>query len=182
MLLPFLTVSFHLYLRYALATILVGLSLWHLAYTLHDNYFLDREIAEMTASVNQIEENSTLVLCLDKPGQKYSPALGPIKYVHPYLHVGSYYCLNSRVALLQNYEATYDYFPVNYRYQMEDRPYSGPKTSYPESADYVLAWRDDSHRHRRIAAGDTGPRLSTYPYRRRLHFVLVGSSLAKLFW
>ncbi|MDP7280241.1 MAG: hypothetical protein QGG39_10215, partial [Candidatus Poribacteria bacterium] len=141
MLLPFLTVSFHPYLRYALATILVGLSFWHLAYTLHDNYFLDREIAEMTASVNQIEENSTLVLYLDKPGQKYSPALGPIKYVHPYLHVGSYYCLNNRVALLRNYEATYDYFPVNYRYQMEDRPYSGPKTSYPESADYVLAWR-----------------------------------------
>ena len=141
MLLPFLTVSFHLYLRYALATILVGLSLWHLAYTLHDNYFLDKEIAEMTASINQIEENSTLVLYLDKPGQKYSQALGPIKYVHPYLHVGSYYCLNNRVALLRNYEATYDYFPVNYRYQMEDRPYSGPKTAYPESADYVLAWR-----------------------------------------
>jgi len=49
--------------------------------------------------------------------------------------------LNSRVALLRNYEAIYDYFPVNYGYQMEDRPYSGPKTSYPESADYVLAWR-----------------------------------------
>jgi len=45
------------------------------------------------------------------------------------------------VALLRNYEAIYDYFPVNYGYQMEDRPYSGPKTSYPESADYVLAWR-----------------------------------------
>ena len=141
MLLPFLTIAFHRHLQYILIAILVGLSLWHLAYTVHDNFFLDREIAEMTESVDLIAENSTIVLYLDKPGQRFSAALGEIDYVKPFLHVGSYYCLDNRVALLRNYEAALDYFPVNYQYQMNTRPYSGPKTSYPRQADYVLAWR-----------------------------------------
>jgi len=141
MVLPFLTVNFHRYLRFIVVTILVSLSLWHLFYTAHDNFFLDREIAEMTKSVSLIEKNKTVVLYLDRPGQKFSESLGEIDYVKPFLHVGSYYCLNNQVALLRNYEATFDYFPVNYRYQMDNRPYSGPKTAYPRLADYVLAWR-----------------------------------------
>ncbi len=141
LLLPFLTVTLHRYLKNIVVVILVGLSLWHLSYTIYDNLALSREISEMTKSVGLIKENKTVVLYLDKPGQKFSESLGEIEYVKPFLHVGSYYCLNNKVALLRNYEAAFDYFPVNYRYQMSSRPYSGPKTSYPRPADYVLAWR-----------------------------------------
>ena len=157
MLLPFLKTPAHHYLQYILITSLVGLSLWPLAYTAHANFFLDQEITEMTQSTNLIAEYSTLVLYLVKHGQQFSDTLGKIDYVKPFLHVGSYYCLDNRAALLRNYEAALDYFPINYQYQMDTRPYSGPKTSYPQRADYVLAWRMTSDGINKLEQETLGP-------------------------
>ena len=65
----------------------------------------------MTQSTNLIAENSTLVLYLDKHGQQFSDTLGKIDYVKPFLHVGSYYCLDNRVALLRTMKLHLIIFP-----------------------------------------------------------------------
>ena len=136
-LLPFFSVNFHRYIRYSMAGIIIALSLWHLGYSAQDYYYLSKEIADMTSSVGMLEEHTALcdevdfALCRTPGARKWrgpSDYLGDVKYVSPFLHVPSYYCLENDVAYLPNYEAAFDYFPIN----LGDK--SGP-------IDYVAVWR-----------------------------------------
>ena len=124
--LPFFSVGFHRYVRHAMAGIMIALSLWHVGYTVHDYYYLNKEIADLTSGVGMLEENTTMsVRCSDWRGSDY---LGNIKYLTPFGHAASYYCLENGVAYLPNYEADYSYFPINF------------KGDYSDPADYVLTW------------------------------------------
>lgn len=130
-LLPFFSIRFHRYIRYAIAGTIIALSLWHLGYNAHDYYHLDKDIKEMTAAVGMVEEHATFT---GRPGEWGGPSdrIGEIKYVHPFLHVGSYLCLNNGAAYLPNYEVDFDYFPINLK-----------NKDKPEPADYVLLWKTE---------------------------------------
>ena len=135
-LLPFFSVNFHRYVRYAMAGIIIGLSLWHLGYSAHDYYYLNKEMADMTSGVGTLEEHTAIFDDVDlarcgTPGAHtwHGPSkyLGTVKYVAPFLHLPAYYCLKNDIAYLTNYEVAFDYFPV------------GSKGK-PCQIDYVLAW------------------------------------------
>jgi len=130
-LLPFFSVNFHKYIRYAIAGITIVLSLWHLGYNLHTYYYLDKDIAEMTSSAGMLKEHTTFT---GRPGEWGGPSdyLGELEYVAPFLHVPSYLCLKNGVAYLPDYEAEHKYFPINFK----EEEYSG-------KADYVLVWRTE---------------------------------------
>ena len=129
-LLPFFSISFHKYIRYAIGGIIIALSLWHLSYNVHTYYYLNKDIAEMTSSAGMLEEHTVFT---GRPGEWGGPSdyLGDLKYVAPFLHVPSYLCLKNGVAYLPDYEAEHNYFPINFK---DD--YSGP-------ADYVLVWKTE---------------------------------------
>lgn len=116
-LLPFFSVSFHRYIRYAIAGIIIVLSLWHLAYDARTYYYMSKETAEMNSGIGILEEHSTLKMMVtvwDGSAQRTSDHLGPFKYVSPFLFVPCYYALENDIAFVTNYEAEHDYFPVNY--------------------------------------------------------------------
>jgi len=125
-LLPFFNVNFHKYIRYAMAGIMIGLSLWHLGYSVRDYHYLNKEIADLTSGVGMLEENTAFTV---RSSDWYaSDYLGGVYYVSPFLHAPNYYCLKNRVAYTQDFEANVNYFPINFK-----GGYSGPM-------DYVLAW------------------------------------------
>ena len=135
-LLPFFSVNFHRYVRVAMAAIIIGLSLWHLGYSAHDYYYLNKEMAEMTSGVGTLEEHTAafddvdLARCGTPGARKWrgtSKYLGTVKYVLPFLHLPAFYCLENDVAYLTNYEVAFDYFPI------------GSKGRSCQ-IDYVLAW------------------------------------------
>ena len=130
-LLPFFSVNFHRYIRYAMAGIIIALSVWHLGYSAHDYYYLNKDISDLTSGVGMLEENTAFgVLTYDTE----SEYLGKVKYLSPFGHAGNYYCLGNRVSYPQNYEAAYNYFPINY------------KGRYPlVPMEYLLAWRQTEY-------------------------------------
>ena len=130
-LLPFFSVNFHRYIRYAIGGIIVALSLWHLGYNCHTYYYLDKDVAEMTSSVGMLEKHTVFA---GRPGEwgGQSDYLGELKYVAPFLHVPSYLCLKNGVAYLPDYEAEHSYFPINFK-----------EEEYLKLADYVLVWRTE---------------------------------------
>jgi len=105
-------------------------SLWHFGLTAHAYYYLDRETAEMTGTIEKIEPHSILTVrssVWDRPEHRSSPYIGPVKYTSPFLYVP---------AFLSNYGAELSYFPVNYK----------EKTNHlVDQADYVLVWRMKEH-------------------------------------
>jgi len=126
-LLPFFSVNFHRYIRYAMAGIIISLSLWHLGYSVHDYYYLNQDIADLTSGVGMLEENTAFgVLTYDTE----SEYLGEVKYLSPFGHAGNYYCLGNRVSYPQNYEGAYNYFPINYKGRWPLVP-----------MEYLFAWR-----------------------------------------
>ena len=125
-LLPFFSVNLHKYIRPAMAGIMIALSLWHLGYSVRDYYYLNKEIADLASGVGMLEENTAL--SVRTPDWHASDYLGSVKYVTPFGHAPNYYCLQNRVAYPPNYEANYNYFPINYK-----------NRSVP--SDYILAWR-----------------------------------------
>ena len=135
-LLPFFSVNFHRYIRVAMAVIIICLSLWHLGYSAHDYYYLNKEMADMTSGVGTLEEHTAIFDDVDlarcgTPGARKwrgtSKYLGTVKYVLPFLHLPALYCLENDVAYLTNYEVAFDYFPI------------GSKGRSCQ-IDYVLAW------------------------------------------
>ena len=124
-LLPFFSVSFHRYIRYAMAGVIIALSIWHLGYSVHDYHYLNEEIADLASGVGMLEENTAFDI--QSSDWYVSDHLGPIKYVTPFGWATAYYCLENRVAHTSVYEANHKYFPVNFK-----------NRSVPD--DYVLAW------------------------------------------
>lgn len=131
-LLPFFSVNLHRYIKYAMAGILIALSLWHLGYNIQTYYLLNRDIKNAVSWDVPIEKHTILT---SRPGEwnGLADSLGRIpKYVEPFGHLECYLARGNGIAYLDNYEAETDHFPVNYR--DEDRDWS---------AEYVVVWRTE---------------------------------------
>lgn len=124
--LPFFSVNFHRYIRSVMAGVMIILSLWHLGYSIEDQYYLNKEIADLASGVGMLEENTALTAL--SSNWNASDYLGTVKYVSPFLHAPNYYCLENRVAYTLNYEANLNYFPINF------------KGGHYVPEDYVLTW------------------------------------------
>lgn len=113
--------------RLALVSVLVAIALVHAARTSYDTWRLSSEIGELVSGMDRIEPHSTFTV--RSPDWITSRSLGETKDIWPFYHATAYYAFEAKdVVCLENYEANYTVFPVNYRGQ-----YSG-------TADYVVAW------------------------------------------
>ena len=132
-LLPFLSQDFSKHIRYSLLILIIGLSIGHLAISCRYYYPLNKSIQEFTSGVELIEDNK-IFLGLSSD---FSPAVtnnAPFthnEYVEPFVHVINYYGLNNKCISLSNYEAKYDYFPLNWK-----RKHTG-------IIDYIVTWKLD---------------------------------------
>lgn len=128
---PWFVIEFHRYLRYGIATCLILISLVHLGRTSYDFYHIDKEIAELTSGVDKMEPHTTYQI--RSTDWHASESMGTIKYVTPFVHSLAFYGLYEKdIGHLANYEANFNYFPINYN------------GSYEGIIDYILAWYDDS--------------------------------------
>ena len=134
-LLPFLSEDFHKYVRNGIVSVIVILSIAHLAISYSYYYPLDKGMKEYTSGVHLIEKNKT-VLGLSsnfRPGVKEVPSITHQPYFHikPFCTAIDYYCLRNNGVSLTNYEAKFDYFPLNWR------------TKHSGTIDYIVAWKLD---------------------------------------
>jgi len=128
---PWFVIGFHRYLRYGIAACIILLSLVHLGRTTHDFYHIDKEIAELTSGIDKMEPHTAYQI--RSTNWHTSESMGTIKYVTPFVHAMAFYGLYEKdIAHLANYEANYNYFPINYN------------GSYNGIVDYILAWYDDA--------------------------------------
>ena len=135
MLLPFLSEDFHSYVRRGIVSIIVILSVAHLTISYTYYYPLDKGLKEYTSGVHLIEKNKTVLgLSSDfEPGVKEVPSITHHPYFHikPFCTAIDYYCLGNNGVSLTNYEAKFDYFPLNWR------------TKHSGTIDYIVAWKLD---------------------------------------
>ena len=111
-------------------TPLILLSMVHLGRTSYDFYHINKEIAELTDGVDKMEPHTTFQI--RSTDWNASESMGSIKYVTPFVHSVAFYGLYKKdIAHLANYEANYNYFPINYN------------GSYEGIIDYILAWYDN---------------------------------------
>jgi hypothetical protein len=123
-LLPFFSEDYHQYIRRGLVIIMIILSVVHLSISCRYYYSLNKGLKEFTSGKNLIEENkAVLVLSSD-----WSSG---VKYVAPFVQAISHYCVNNGCVNLGNYEAKFNYFPLDWKKQ-----YSGV-------VHYIVAWKLD---------------------------------------
>ena len=124
--------------RYALAACLVFFSLLHFGRTAYDHGRIAPEIAELVSGTHLIEPHTTYQIRSEDWHK--SDALGKIKYVTPYVHhMALYGVYADDVAHLSNYEAAFNYFPVNRN--AENAPANYLDLWYHKApVDYVVAW------------------------------------------
>ena len=124
--------AYHKSLRYIFGAALVILSLIHIGRYYYEYGALQSEISEQVAATKLIKPHTTFVV---GDGSGLSEPLGDVKYVNPFHHAPCYYALAAKdVVYLDNYEARFSYFPVNWA--------SHPSKEDKENADYVLIWHD----------------------------------------
>ncbi|MCX8044165.1 MAG: hypothetical protein N3B18_08575 [Desulfobacterota bacterium] len=123
--LPFFTEDFSQQVKKALVTFLVVACIAHIGITYRYYYYLDKGLKEFTSARHLIKPNST-VLALSSDWWSYEI---DVHYVEPFVQAVNYYCLNNGCVNLGNYEAQFDYFPVNW-----NKKHSGP-------IDYIIAWK-----------------------------------------
>ena len=117
------------FLRYGFTGVLVAICLIHLGRSTYDHARLNREIAELTSGVKLIEPHTTFAI--RSPDWNKSEALGRVEYVTPFAHSMAFYGLYADdIGHLANYEANYNYFPIN-KFNTE---------SYNGKEDYIIAW------------------------------------------
>ncbi|MBM3240453.1 hypothetical protein FJZ31_29570 [Candidatus Poribacteria bacterium] len=128
---PWFVIEFHRYLRYGIAACMILLSLAHLGRMSYDFYHIDKEIAELTSGVDKMEPHTTFQI--RSTDWNASESMGSIKYVTPFVHSVAFYGLYKKdIGHLANYEANYNYFPINYN------------GTYEGIIDYILAWYDNA--------------------------------------
>jgi hypothetical protein len=128
---PWFVIEFHRYLRYGIAACMILISLVHLGRTSYDFYHIDKEIAELTSGVDKMEPHTAYQI--RSTDWNASESMGSIKYVTPFVHSMAFYGLYEKdIGHLANYEANYNYFPINYN------------GAYEGIVDYILAWYDDA--------------------------------------
>ena len=130
-LLPFLREDFHRHIRRGLVIIMIIFAIAHLSLSCRYYYPLDKMMKEYTSGTKLIEKNKAVLGLFDdrSPGVKDVPPVTHDEFVEPFTQITSYYCLGNGCVDLVNYEAVYDYFPVNWK---DDRP---------EIIDYIVTWR-----------------------------------------
>ena len=129
MLVPWLIHNGHRILQIGFTLALVVITLLHFGRTAYDHGRLSMEIAEEVSAVDLIEPHTTYTI--RSPSWNKSDSLGVVKYVAPFVHVVALYgTVNKDIGHLANYEASYNYFPVNH---FNHSYYSGKE-------DYVIAW------------------------------------------
>ena len=124
--------------RYAVAACLVIFSLLHFGRTAYDHARIAPEIAELVSGTHLIEPHSTYQM--QSADWHKSDALGKVEYVTPFVHHMAFYGVYAKdVAHLSNYEAEFNYFPVNRN--AENAPTNYKDLWYHKaSTDYVVAW------------------------------------------
>ena len=129
-LLPFFAVNLHRHVNYAVAGVIIALSLWHLGYNVHTYTLLNRDITTALSLVGMTEEDTILT---SEPGEwgGFSDSLGfEPKYVEPFGHLECLLATNKGIGYLDNYEANTDHFPLQYKEK-------------ELSADYAIIWRTE---------------------------------------
>jgi hypothetical protein len=124
--------------RYAVAACLVFFSLFHFGRTAHDHARIAPEIAELVSGTHLIEPHTTYQMRSEDWHK--SDALGKIEYVTPFVHhMALYGVYTNDVAHLSNYEAAFNYFPINRN--DENAPDDYLDLWYHKApVDYVVAW------------------------------------------
>ena len=126
MLAPWLIPDFGKLGRYTVAACLILFGLLHWGRTAYDHGRIAPEIAELVSGAKLIESHTNFRH--RTTDWHKSDALGRIQYVTPFAHSTAYYGVYADdVGHLENYEAAYDYFPVNRK-----------NASAP--VDYFVAW------------------------------------------
>ena len=129
-LLPFFAVNLHRHVNYAVAGVIIALSLWHLGYNVHTYTLLNRDITTALSLVGMTEEDTILT---SEPGEwgGFSDSLGfEPKYVEPFGHLECLLATNKGIGYLDNYEANTDHFPLQYKEK-------------ELTADYAIIWRTE---------------------------------------
>lgn len=147
MLAPWLVVDMHKYVRYGIITCLIAFTLVHCGRTAYDHGRISPEIAELVSGAKLIAPHSTFnhrtggwhksvhQFAHYNKAEKKVEMRNEIKYVTPFVHSTAFYGVYADdVVHLANYEANYNYFPVN----RNNRDSVG--LSYIR-ADYVVAWQ-----------------------------------------
>ena len=129
-LLPFFAVNLHRYANYAVAGIIIVLSLWHLGYNVHTYAMLNRDIAN-ALSLEGMDEKDTILMSTPGEWGGFSDSLGfQPKYVEPFGHIECLLATHKGIGYLNNYEANTDHFPLQYK--QKELP-----------ADYAIIWRTE---------------------------------------
>ena len=125
-------------LRYAVVAGLVLFSFLHFGITAYDHARIAPEIAELVSGTHLIEPHSTYQMRSEDWHK--SEALGRVKYVTPFVHHMALYGVYAEdVAHLANYEAEFNYFPVNRNDENAPDDYLD-LWYHKASADYIVAW------------------------------------------
>ncbi len=126
--------------RYAIAACLIFFSLLHFGRTAYDHARIAPEIAELVSGTHLIEPHTTYQIRSEENGWHKSEALGRVEYVTPFVHhMALYGVYADDVAHLSNYEAEFNYFPVNRN--AENAPENYLDLWYHKApVDYVIAW------------------------------------------
>ena len=134
-LIPFFAVNLHRYINYAVAGIIIALSLWHLGYHVHTYRLLNRDIAK-AISLEGMDVKDTILTSEPGEWRGLSDSLGfEPKYVEPFGHLECLLAVHKGIAYLDNYEAGTDHFPLRYK-EKEDR-----EEKY--LADFAIIWRTE---------------------------------------
>ena len=138
MLAPWLIPDMGKYFRYAITTCLVVFSLLHLGRTAYDHGRIAPEIAELVSGTHLIEPHTTFQIRSEDWHK--SEALGRVEYVTPYVHSMAFYGVYADdIGHLANYEAAFNYFPINRN--DKNAPEDYVKVWYEKApVDYVVAW------------------------------------------
>ncbi len=129
MLAPWLATDMWKWLRYGFSAAMIVICLLHLGRTTYEIARLSPEIAELVSGTHLIEPHTTYSV---RGGNWHkSDAFGEVKYVSPFVHSTALYGVYTDDAChLANYEAHYDYFPIN---ALNRHTYFGHE-------DYTVAW------------------------------------------
>ena len=132
-LLPFLSEDYHKYIKHGIIVVMIILSITRLSISCRYYYPLDKGLKEYTSGIELIEKNKVVLgISSDaSPSVKDSPPLTHDVIVKPFGHAINYYCVNNGGVSLSNYEAKFNYFPLDWRIK-----HSGV-------IDYIVAWRLD---------------------------------------
>ena len=132
MLAPWLVMDMHKFIRYGITIGLIIFSLIHFGRTAYEHGSISPEMAELASGTNLIEPHTTFSI-RTADGQK-SEALGRVDPVAPFIHTQAFYGVYADdVVHMANYEAHYNYFPVNHNNR------DNVSLDYIR-ADYVVAW------------------------------------------